>query len=82
VISKLNSTMFSSFLEQLALSGNSVPPNIRAILRSEWLPQTGHLSNRLLLTDSQSTHKTAICRGRPPHLFGSRRRETYEPAQL
>ena len=45
-----------------------MPPNIRAIPRSERLPQAEHSSNRLLVTDSQSTHQTALWQGHNLHI--------------
>jgi hypothetical protein len=39
-----------------------LPPSTRDILKSEWLPQTRHLSCGLSLTQSQSAHKTAFCK--------------------
>jgi hypothetical protein len=41
----------------------SLPPSIRAMLNSEWLPQTRQVSCGLSLTTSHSTHKTAFCSG-------------------
>ena len=40
-----------------------LPPNTRAILNKEWLPQTMQVSCGLSLTTSHSTHKTAFSSG-------------------
>jgi len=41
----------------------SLPPNTRAILNKEWLPQTMQVSCGLSLTTSHSAHKTAFSSG-------------------
>jgi hypothetical protein len=39
----------------------SLPPKIRAMLNSEWLPHTMQTSSGLSLMTSNSAHNTAFC---------------------
>jgi hypothetical protein len=46
---------------KLARSFGRFPPNMRAMLKSDRLPQTRHVSFGLSLTTSHSAHSTAFC---------------------
>src|SRR5207249_8758426 len=56
-------TPTASWAIKLARSLGSLPPNIRAILNSDGLPQARQVACGLSLTTSHSAHKTAFCSG-------------------